>query len=147
MPMEIARERLRNLRIEGRPLKRAVDVVQWLVASQAQDFAGAKWALGMRQRGATDSVVERAFNDGAILRTHMMRPTWHFVAQDDIRWMLALTAPRVHAVNGHRYRALELDDKTLKKAPPRTTSPNGRASRSPMHGPRSTPSHSSCIAR
>jgi hypothetical protein len=91
-------------------------VVRWLVASQAQDFAGAKWALGLRTRGATDADVEREFNDGRILRTHLMRPTWHFVAQEDIRWMLALTSPRVHAVNAHRYRQLELDAATFRKS-------------------------------
>ena len=114
--MNIPRERLNNQRIDGRPLRRPIDVVRWLVASQAQDFAGAKWALGLRTSGATDTDVERAFNEGAILRTHMMRPTWHFVAQEDIRWMLALTAPRVHAVNAHYGRKLALDAATLKKA-------------------------------
>jgi len=113
--VSIARERLRNQRIGGRPLKRAVDVVRWLVASQAQDFAGAKWALGLRMSGATDAAVESDFDDGAILRTHIMRPTWHFVTQGDIRWMLALTAPRVNAVNAHRYRELELDTATFRK--------------------------------
>ena len=45
-----------------------------------------------------------------------MRPTWHFVTPTDIRWLLALTAPRVHAVNAPRYRELELDDATLKRS-------------------------------
>lgn len=113
---DIARERMRRQRIEGPPLGRAVDVVRWLVASQAQDFAGAKWALGLRTRGDDDDAVERAFDSGAILRTHMMRPTWHFVAREDIRWMLALTAPRVNAVNAPRYRALGLDGATLARS-------------------------------
>jgi hypothetical protein len=114
--VRIDQERLRNQGIEGRPLKRAADVVRWLVASQAQDFAGAKWALGLRTAGATDAAVEKEVNDGAILRTHVMRPTWHFVTPEDIRWMLALTAPRVNAVNAHRYRQLELDAATFQKA-------------------------------
>lgn len=111
----IPRERLRNQRIGERPLGRAVDVVRWLVASQAQDFAGAKWAVGLRTSGATDTDVEREFTEGDILRTHLMRPTWHFVTQEDVRWMLALTAPRVNAVSAHRYRELELDAATFKK--------------------------------
>jgi hypothetical protein len=110
---DVARVRLRNQRLEGPALARAVDVVRWLVASQAQDFAGAKWALGLRTRGDDDAAVEAAFDRGDFLRTHVMRPTWHFVAQEDLRWLLALTAPRVHAVNGHRYRALGLDAATL----------------------------------
>ncbi len=64
---------------------------------------------------ATDADIEKAFNDGAILRTHVMRPTWHFVAPQDIRSLLALTAPRVHAVNAHMYRKLELDDDLLSR--------------------------------
>lgn len=107
---------MRNLRLEGRPLKRAVDVVRWLVASQGQEFAGAKWALGLRMSGATDAGVEREFDAGAFLRTHVMRPTWHFVCQEDIRWILALTAPRVNAMNAHQYRELALDASTLRKA-------------------------------
>jgi len=97
--------------------------VQWLAAVQAQDYAGAKWAVGMRLPGSTDADVEAAFNRGTILRTHVLRPTWHFVAPADIRWLLALTAPRVHAANAHMYRTLDLDariscrsDATLSKA-------------------------------
>jgi hypothetical protein len=116
MRMEIARERLRNQRIDGAPLKRPVDAVRWLVASQAQDYAGAKWALGLRTSGANDAAVERAFDDGAILRTHLMRPTWHFVTQEDIRWLLALTAPRVNALNAYQCRKLGLDGATLRKS-------------------------------
>jgi Winged helix DNA-binding domain len=76
---------------------------------QAQDFGAAKWALGLRTTSATDAEVEDAFNRGAILRTHVLRPTWHFVRPADIRWMLALTAPRVHAANASAYRTFGLD--------------------------------------
>jgi hypothetical protein len=84
--------------------------VEWLGAVQAQDFAAAKWALGLRLQGVTDDDIEQAFTDGTILRTHVMRPTWHFVSPADIRWLLALTAPRVHAASGYYNRKLELDD-------------------------------------
>ena len=94
----------------GRTSVKPADVVAWLGAVQAQDYSGAKWALGLRTNGVTDADVDRAFDEGAILRTHVMRPTWHFVAPADIRWILALTAPRVHAVNAHYYRKCELDD-------------------------------------
>ena len=72
-------------------------VVGWLGAVQAQDYAAAKWALGLRLPAATDAALDAAFAAGTILRTHVLRPTWHFVAPADIRWLLALTAPRVHA--------------------------------------------------
>ena len=90
--------------------------MSWLVAVQAQDYAGAKWALGLRMRRATDEAVERAFTAGALLRTHVLRPTWHFVAPADIRWLLALTAPRVHAANAHMYRKMELDDAVFRRS-------------------------------
>ncbi|HET6312266.1 MAG TPA: winged helix DNA-binding domain-containing protein [Chloroflexia bacterium] len=111
--MDIARLRLHNQGIEGARFDRPEDVVGWLGAVQAQDYPAAKWALGLRLRDARDADVERAFADGAILRTHVMRPTWHFVAPADIRWLLALTAPRVHAASAYQYRKLELDDATF----------------------------------
>src|SRR5580765_3947505 len=90
------------------------DVVRWLAAVQAQDYPGAKWALGLRSIDATVDDVERAFANGQILRTHLLRPTWHFVASADIRWLLKLTAGRVHAANAYMYRKLELDNAVFK---------------------------------
>jgi hypothetical protein len=79
-------------------------------AVQAQDYTGAKWGVGMRCRGVFDLDVDVAFNEGRILRTHVLRPTWHFVVPSDIRWMLALTAPRVNAVSAYYFRKVGLDD-------------------------------------
>ncbi len=93
----------------------AADVVHWMGAVQAQDYAGAKWALGVRMAAATDNAIEAAFNAGAILRTHVMRPTWHFVTPADLGWLLDLTAPRINLGNAHRYRELELDAVVLKR--------------------------------
>ena len=73
----------------------------------------AKWALGLRIANSTDAAVEKAFNDGAILRTHVLRPTWHFVMPEDIRWMLELTAPRVKAILTHYDRKLGLTARVL----------------------------------
>ncbi len=111
----IAWQRLYSQHLEGPKFQRPEDVVSWFGAVQAQEYALAKWALGLRMEEATDAVVEQAFADGAILRTHVMRPTWHFVTPADIRWMLELTAPRVHAVNGTMYRRLGLDDTLLRR--------------------------------
>ncbi len=113
---DIARLRLANQHISNPSFKKPSDVVEWLGAVQAQDYAGAKWALGLRMQRATDRVIDQAFTDGSILRTHLMRPTWHFVAPTDIRWLLALTAPRVHAVNATMYRTLELDRATCTRS-------------------------------
>jgi hypothetical protein len=107
--LDIALQRLLNQHIAQPTFNRPEDETAWLVAVQAQDYAGAKWGLGLRLQSVTDRDVEQAFANGAILRTHLMRPTWHFVTPGDIRWLLALTAPRVHAANAYMYRKLELD--------------------------------------
>jgi len=106
----IAAARLEHQQLTRSPLASAVDVVSWFGAVQAQEYAAARWALGQRMRdGATDADVRRAVDSGRILRTHVMRPTWHFVARDDIRWMLELTAPRVNRFMANYYRRKELD--------------------------------------
>ncbi len=108
--LKIAYQRLHNQLITQQRFEKADDVVRWLCAVQAQDFAAAKWALGLRMQNSTDEIIEQAFTDGTILRTHILRPTWHFVLPADIRWMLALTAPRVIAASAYYYRTLGLDD-------------------------------------
>jgi len=114
--LDIAHQRLLNQHIALATFEKPGDEVEWLGAVQAQDYAGAKWALGLRLQGATDDAIEQAFTDGSILRTHVLRPTWHFVTPANIRWMLALTAPRVHAVNAYMYRKLELDSAIFKRS-------------------------------
>ena len=113
---EILKLRLYNTGLSHSPFKSAADAVSHLGAVQAQDFAAAKWALGLRIEDSTDEDIEKAFNEGAILRTHVMRPTWHFVVPEDIRWMLELTAPRVKTLLAHYNRKLELDDALLARS-------------------------------
>ena len=108
--------RLRNQRLIDTPLRRPHDVVSWLGAVQAQDFAGAVWGLALRMRDATASTIERAFAEGRLLRTHVLRPTWHFVTPEDIRWMQALTGPRVLALNAHYAKKLEIDGRLSARA-------------------------------
>jgi hypothetical protein len=104
---------MRSLRLTGTAFATAPDVVDWLTAVQSQDFNPAKWALGQRSPGVTDADVEQGFRAGSILRTHILRPTWHFVRPEDIRWMLELTSPRVHVGNAFMYRREELDTELL----------------------------------
>jgi hypothetical protein len=111
--LDIAFQRLHNQHLLDTKFANPCDVVTWLGAVQAQDYAGGKWAVGLRLQNANDDAVEQALTDGAILRTHIMRPTWHFVAPADIRWMLALTAPRVNAASAYWYRQLELNDELI----------------------------------
>ena len=110
---DIAYARLANQQLTRTALATAAAMVGWLGAVQSQDYAGAKWSLGLRLRPTSDAALEQAFNEGAILRTHVLRPTWHFVTPTDVRWLLALTSPRVHQLNRSMYRQLELDGDTL----------------------------------
>ena len=114
--MNIARQRLHNQFISQQTFEKPEEVVQRLGAVQAQDYGAAKWALGLRLRGGIDDVIEQAIASGAILRTHIMRPTWHFVTPADIRWMLMLTAPRVLAASAYYFRVTELDDAIFRKS-------------------------------
>lgn len=88
----IWRERLTAQRLAGGTSSPEA-VVAHLLAVQAQELPAAMWSVGLRA-GCTRAEIEAALADGRILRTHLMRGTWHFVAPADVRWMLALTAPR-----------------------------------------------------
>src|SRR2546429_9283050 len=94
--LDIAHRRLHNQHITRRTLETPQALVEWLGAVQAQDFAAAKWALGLRLQGVKDNDIEQAFTDGAILRTHGMRPTWHFASPAEIRALLPPTYPHFH---------------------------------------------------
>ena len=113
MKLEPIAWRLRSQKLARTALRTPADVVSWLGAMQAQDYAGAKWAIGLRAVGLDDRAIDRAFNDGSILRTHVMRPTWHFVAPADLRWIQRLTGPRVNALNAPYYRKGGLDAPAL----------------------------------
>ena len=116
--MKIAWSRLRCQRLTAGRLARPEDVVGWLGAMQAQEYRLAKWGLALRMRRATDASVERAFAAGALLRTHVMRQTWHFVTPADIRWLLALTAPRVRAAVAYYDRQLGITPAGITGVPP-----------------------------
>ena len=115
-PLDIVRSRLVSQRLAGDTFGKVTDAVGWLGAVQAQEFAEAKWSLAERVTDATDATVENAFSSGDIIRTHALRPTWHFLAREDARWILRLTRPRVHALNAYWYRKSELDSALFRRA-------------------------------
>jgi hypothetical protein len=108
---EIARLRLRRQHLTGTPLPTPEAVVGWLGAVQAQEFGVAKWSIAQRSRGrVTSADLDRALAEGRILRTHVLRSTWHFVLPADLRWLLMLSGPRVRARMASYYRANGLTD-------------------------------------
>jgi hypothetical protein len=108
-------QRLYSHHLDNPIFETAADVVRWYGAVQAQEYLDTKWSLYQRMSAGSHDLIEQAFNDGRIIRTHIMRPTWHFVAPEDIRWLLMLTGPRVQAINRHYNRQTELDGVLLAK--------------------------------
>jgi len=106
----IARLRLANHRLWGKPFDTPEEVVGWLGAMQAQEFPVAKWSVAQRANGVNEEAVARAFDQGTILRSHFLRPTWHFALARDIRWLLTATAPRVQALNAYYNRQHGIDE-------------------------------------
>ena len=115
-PAAIARARMRAQHLWSSDVKDPQKALTHLVAVQAQEFSYARWSLAQRSGDPASSFVLRAFDDGRILRTHVLRPTWHFVAPRDLRWLMRLSGPRVIGWNARRCRDLGLDAKTLAKS-------------------------------
>ncbi|HEV2479970.1 MAG TPA: crosslink repair DNA glycosylase YcaQ family protein [Puia sp.] len=129
--MNIILKRMINQGVVGRRFPDPVALVGWMGCVQAQDFAMAKWGVGLRvgapggssrgtgaARGAeiSGAAIDAAFNAGAILRTHVLRPTWHFVLPADIGWLLRLSAPRIRGFCAPYHRQLGIDAAVLRKS-------------------------------
>jgi hypothetical protein len=113
---EVAHLRMANQQLAGTHFTRPADLVQWMTCMQAQDYGMARWAVGCRLRKASDVSVEQDFSDGKILRTHVLRPTWHFVCPADIRWLLKLSAARVKAMSRVYHQKLGIDYAILRQS-------------------------------
>lgn len=109
-------QRMHNQGLASPLFKRAEDYVETLGAVQAQDFPNSKWGIGMRLLRATDETLNEAYDKGKILRTHVMRPTWHYVSPHDIKWMQSLTGPRVMQLMSYYNRKLELSPQLFTKS-------------------------------
>lgn len=110
--------RLISQHIGGNRFASIKELVSWMGAMQAQDFASSRWAIGVRLPGITEDQVIDAINQGEIIRTHLMRPTWHLVTAEDYPLILQLTAPAIKASLKSRRKQLELDDTFFKRTNP-----------------------------
>jgi hypothetical protein len=113
---DISNLRLISQQIEGSKSRTVKELVGWMGAMQAQDYAMAKWAIGLRLPNTTDKLVETAVNHGEIIRTHLLRPTWHFVSANDLQWMLELTEPHIKASLKSRHNQLGLSDTIFRRS-------------------------------
>lgn len=111
--LDIPISRLQSQQLDHSRFQKPEEVVKWFGGVQAQDYPGAKWALGQRLKDSTDADIEQAIIEKKIVRTWAMRGTLHFVAASDIRWLLSLLAPRIIARNVRRYQELGLSEKTF----------------------------------
>lgn len=109
----VARWRLANQLVAPPSVGDAAGVVARLAAVQAQDLLPSAWSLAQRAGGLVQDRVSAELDAGAVLRTHLLRPTWHAVAPADIRWLLRATAPRVQRTNQALYRQRGLDEQVL----------------------------------
>jgi hypothetical protein len=114
--VDIANFRLINQQIERPKFHAVKELVGWMGALQAQDYGMAKWAIGVRLPGATEQLIESAVNNGEIIRTHLLRPTWHFISAADIYWMLALRASPIKASLRSRHNQLGLSEDIIAKS-------------------------------
>ena len=115
--LDIARWRLRSQHLVAPYAASASEAVGRLLAVQAENPGQAAWAVAARtpDPGATD--LATLLDDGNVIRTHVLRPTWHFVRADDIGWLLDLTGPRVRRVTGQQLRnAHGLDERATEHA-------------------------------
>lgn len=112
----IVRGRLANQLLARPEPMRPDEIVRWFGAVQGQDFLASLWAMGLRVPASTESGIEKAVEDGGVLRTWPMRGTIHYVPAEDARWMLDLMTPRIVAGSAKRYRDLDLDEKAFEGA-------------------------------
>ncbi len=113
---KISQVRLSSQQISNPEFKTPQDLLSWMGAMQAQDFKMAKLAIAARLGNPNRELIDSAIDKGEIIRTHILRPTWHFVAADDIYWMLELTAPRLMANLNSRHKELKISEDLLKKS-------------------------------
>jgi hypothetical protein len=115
--LDIARWRLRTQHLVWPLAESAGEAVGSLLAVQAENPSQAAWAVASRTRKPDQADLATLLDDGTVLRTHVLRPTWHFVRAEDIGWLLDLTGPRVRRVTGQQLRdAHGLDERSIDQA-------------------------------
>lgn len=107
--------RLAAQHLVGPPLRSVVDAVGHSLAVQSQDMPLARFSLGLRT-GLADVAVLEGLASGAVVRTHVLRPTWHWVLATDLRWLLALTGAKTLSGVASRHRTLGIDEAAVDTA-------------------------------
>src|SRR5215813_14403530 len=115
--LDIARWRLRTQHLVRPYAVSAGKAVGSLLAVQAENPGQAAWAVASRTPDPDQAELAALLDDGTVVRTHVLRPTWHFVRAEDIGWLLDLTGPRLQRVTGQQLRTTYgLDERALEHA-------------------------------
>jgi hypothetical protein len=112
--IDIARWRLRSQHLVGHSAVSAREAVGSLLAVQAENPSQAAWAVASRTRDPNQEELAALLDDGTIVRTHVLRTTWHFMRAEDVGWLLELTGPRVRRSTGQALRTAHgLDERSI----------------------------------
>ena len=115
--LDIARWRLRSQLLTKPFASSARDAVGSLLAVQAENPGQAAWAVASRTQHPDEADLAALLKDGDVIRTHVLRPTWHFVRAEDIGWLLELTGPPVRRLTGQALRnTYGLDQRSIDRA-------------------------------
>ncbi|MDL2283447.1 winged helix DNA-binding domain-containing protein [Odoribacter sp. OttesenSCG-928-G04] len=116
---ELLSIRLYNQLLTTHSLKEPQEIVSWMGAMQSQSLDLAKWAIGTRLENKTMKDIDEALGCGQVIRTHILRPTWHFVSAEDIHWMFDLSSPRLRPIYQSYARMQQVDEKVIYRMIPR----------------------------
>ena len=100
MDVTIARWRLRNQHLSAPHADSATEVVNNLLAVQGENPSQSAWAVATRTAAPEAGDLAGLLATGQVLRTHVLRTTWHYVGRTDIDWLLALTGPTLQKITG-----------------------------------------------
>ena len=114
--MNIPALRLSTQNISVKRYKTPKEILGHMGAIQAQDYPMSKWGIGVRLKNSTEEIINEAIDKGEILRTHVLRPTWHLVSAENIGWMLNLTASKIKSSMSSRNKQLELTREVFRKS-------------------------------
>src|SRR6266851_4978706 len=112
--LDIARWRLGTQHLVPPYAVSAREAVGSLLAVQADNPSQAAWAVASRTQNPDQADLATLLDDGIVLRTHVLRPTWHFVRAEDAAWLLDLTGPRIRRVTSQQLRGTHgLDERSI----------------------------------
>jgi hypothetical protein len=114
LPLRLARLRSQHLTDPSRLDADVAAVTRAVCVIQAQSFDAARHQIRVRSTGLIAADVDRAFEEErSVVRTWLMRGTWHLCAADDARWLVSIFGPVIEQLGVARLRSLGLDSSTL----------------------------------